>query len=102
MRRDPLADATQIEAIVEDTIFRNEENGYTVMEARVGRESITVVGTLPALAAGEQVIFQGTWIEHPQYGKQWKATACEIKKPTTLLGIERYLGSGLIRGMGPA
>ena len=102
MRRDPLADATQIEAIVEDTIFRNEENGYTVMEARVGRESITVVGTLPALAPGEQVALQGAWIEHPQYGKQWKATACEIKKPTTLLGIERYLGSGLIRGMGPA
>ena len=102
MRHDPLADATQIEAIVEDTIFRNEENGYTVMEARVGRESITVVGTLPALAPGEQVALQGAWIEHPQYGKQWKATACEIKKPTTLLGIERYLGSGLIRGMGPA
>ena len=92
----------QLEAVIEDTIFRNEENGYSVVEARAGREKVTVVGTLPALAAGEQVLLDGTWVEHPQYGKQWKATACEIRKPTTLLGIERYLGSGLIRGIGPA
>ena len=92
----------ELEAVMEETIFRNEENGYSVVEMRAGRESITVVGTLPALAAGEQVVLQGGWVEHPQYGKQWKATGCEIKKPTTLLGIERYLGSGLIRGVGPA
>ena len=98
----PEQDAPQLEAIVEGTIFRNEENGYSVMEMRAGRESVTVVGTLPSLAAGEQVLLTGNWVEHPQYGKQWKATACEIRKPTTLLGIERYLGSGLIRGIGPA
>ncbi len=92
----------QLEAIIEETIFRNEENGYSVVAARVGKEEVTVVGTLPALAAGEQVLLQGAWVEHPQYGKQWKATGCEIKKPTTLLGIERYLGSGLIHGIGPA
>lgn len=92
----------QLEAIMEETIFRNEENGYSVVEMRTGRESVTVVGTLPALAAGEQVVLEGGWVEHPQYGRQWKATGCEIKKPTTLLGIERYLGSGLIRGVGPA
>ena len=93
---------TQIEAVIEDTVFRNEENGYSVVEARAGREKITVVGTLPALAAGEQVLLDGMWVAHPQYGRQWKATACEIRKPTTLLGIERYLGSGLIKGIGPS
>ena len=93
---------TQLEAIIEETVFRNEENGYSVVQARAGRDKITVVGTLPALAAGEQVTLGGTWVEHPQYGKQWKATACEIRKPTTLLGIERYLGSGLIKGVGPS
>ena len=92
----------QLEAVMEETVFRNEENGYSVMKMRAGRESVTVVGTLPALAAGEQVLLSGAWVEHPQYGRQWKATACEIRKPTTLLGIERYLGSGLIRGVGPA
>ena len=92
----------QIEAVMEETIFRNEENGYSVVQMRAGRDSITVVGTLRALAAGEQVVLDGMWVEHPQYGKQWKATGCEIRKPTTLLGIERYLGSGLIHGVGPA
>ncbi|MBR3105748.1 MAG: ATP-dependent RecD-like DNA helicase [Clostridia bacterium] len=91
-----------IEAVIEDTIFRNEENGYSVVEARMGREKITVVGTLPALAAGEQVALTGVWVEHPQYGRQWKAASCEIRKPTTLLGIERYLSSGLIHGVGPS
>lgn len=98
----PDRDAQQLEAVVEDTIFRNEENGYSVVEVRSGRESVIAVGTLPALAAGEQVLLTGGWVEHPQYGKQWKAVSCEIRKPTTLLGIERYLGSGLIRGIGPA
>ncbi len=92
----------QLEAIVEETVFRNEENGYSVIEVRTGRSSITAVGILPALAAGEQVILTGQYVEHPQYGKQWKVESCEICKPSTLLGIERYLGSGLIRGVGPA
>ena len=101
-----MADAPQaaprLEAVIVDTVFRNEENGYSVVEARAGRERVTVVGTLPALAAGEQVLLDGGWVEHPQYGKQWKATGCEIRKPTSLLGIERYLGSGLIHGVGPS
>lgn len=92
-------EAGSLEAVIENTVFRNEENGYSIMEARAGREKITVVGTLPALAAGEQVLFSGAWVEHPQYGRQWKATGWEIRKPTTLLGIERYLGSGLIPGI---
>ena len=94
--------AEQLEAIIEETIFRNEENGYSVVQAKAGRESVTVVGALPAMAPGEQVSLSGGWVEHPQYGKQWKATACEIRQPTTLLGIERYLGSGLIKGVGPS
>ena len=94
--------AGQLEAVIEDTIFRNEENGYSVVEARTGREKVVVVGALPALAAGEQVLLTGAWVEHPQYGKQWKATACEVRKPTTLLGIERFLSSGLIQGVGPS
>ncbi|MBR4539401.1 MAG: ATP-dependent RecD-like DNA helicase [Clostridia bacterium] len=92
-------EAGSLEAVIENTVFRNEENGYSIMEARTGREKITVVGTLPALAAGEQVLLEGMWVEHPQYGRQWKATGWEIRKPTTLLGIERYLGSGLIPGI---
>lgn len=92
----------QLECVVEDTVYRNEENGYTVLEARSGRQDVMVVGILPALAPGEQVCFEGSWVEHPQYGRQWKATGCQLRTPTSLLGIERYLGSGLIHGVGPA
>lgn len=92
----------QLEAVVEETIFRNEENGYSVVEVRAGRETVTVVGSLPALAPGEQILLRGGYVEHPQYGRQWKAEGCEIRQPTTLLGIERYLGSGLFRGVGRA
>ena len=92
----------QIEASVLGTVYRNHENGYTVLMARMGRSEITIVGTLPELAQGEQGVFTGEWVEHPQYGRQLKCTACAIRQPTTLLGIERYLGSGLIHGVGPS
>lgn len=92
----------RIEAVMEETVFRNEENGYSVVQVKIGRESVTAVGALPALAAGEQIMLEGAWVEHPQYGRQFKAASCEVRKPTTLLGIERYLGSGLIHGVGPA
>ena len=92
----------ELRATISETLFRNEENGYTVLGCRAGRENVTVVGIMPEVAAGEQAVFQGDWMTHPQYGKQFKAARCEILTPSTLLGIERYLGSGLIKGIGPA
>ena len=89
-------------ATISETTFRNDENGYTVVTCRAGRENVTVVGIMPELAAGEQAVFQGDWMTHPQYGRQFKAVQCQIKTPSTLLGIERYLASGLIKGIGPA
>lgn len=92
----------QIEGSVQGTVYRNEENGYSVVTIRVGRTETTVVGVLPRLSIGEQAVFTGEWVEHPQYGKQLKCTGCTPQLPTSLLGIERYLGSGLIRGVGPS
>ena len=92
----------ELRATISETMFRNEENGYTVLTCRAGRENVTVVGIMPEVAAGEQAVFQGAWTTHPQYGKQFKSSQVEILTPSTLLGIERYLGSGLIRGIGPA
>ena len=92
----------QLEATVQGTVFRNPENGYSVVTVLSGRSEITVVGTLPELSPGEQAVFSGTWTEHRTYGRQFSCTVCELKVPTTLLGIERYLGSGLIRGVGPS
>jgi len=89
--------------LVTDISFRNDENGFTVLQVRLddGRRT-SAVGVMPELASGERVCFTGDWIEHAQYGKQIKVSLCEIVKPTTELGMERYLGSGLIKGIGPA
>ncbi len=92
----------KIDAIVEETTFRNEENGYSVLQVRVGRTRCAAVGVLPMLGTGEQICLQGDWIEHPQYGRQIKVASYEIIKPTTLVGIERYLASGLVAGVGPS
>ncbi|MGN0972392.1 MAG: helix-hairpin-helix domain-containing protein, partial [Aristaeellaceae bacterium] len=92
----------QVEASILGTVYRNADNGYSVVMARMGRSEITVVGTLPELTQGEQAVFTGEWVEHPQYGRQLKCTGCTLMQPTTLLGIERYLGSGLIKGVGPS
>ena len=92
----------KLEAGILGTVFRNEENGWTVLTVRSGSNEVTVVGTLPELSPGEQAVFTGEWTEHRSYGRQFRCVSCEIQTPTTLLGIERYLGSGLIHGIGPA
>ena len=93
---------TTWEAVVEETVFRNEENGYSVISVRAGKETCTAVGILPPLTPGEQLLLTGTWVDHPHYGRQFKCTGCQIRKPTSLLGIERFLSSGLIKGVGEA
>lgn len=92
----------QLEATVVGTVFRNPENGYSVITVRSGRNETTVVGSLPELSPGEQAVFSGDWAEHRTYGRQFHCQGCELRMPTTLLGIERFLGSGLIRGVGPS
>ncbi|MCL1963980.1 MAG: ATP-dependent RecD-like DNA helicase [Firmicutes bacterium] len=93
----------KIEALVTDISFRNEENGFTVLQVRLddGRR-VAAVGVMPDLASGERVVLSGDWMEHAQYGKQIKVSMCEIVRPTTARGMERYLGSGLIKGIGPS
>ena len=89
----------RLEATVLNTVFRNPENGYSVVSVHAGRSDCTVVGVMPELAPGEQAVFSGSWTEHKTYGRQFACTLCEIQEPTTLLGIERFLASGLIRGI---
>lgn len=89
-------------ATVLETMFRNDENGYTVLRVSIGRSQQTVVGQMPELSSGESVTFEGDWVEHAIYGKQFGAKTCLISPPSTLSAIEKYLGSGLIRGIGPS
>lgn len=92
----------QLEASILGTVFRNKENGYSVLSVNVGSNQFTVVGSLPELAPGETVLFSGDWVEHKSYGRQFRCVTCEVQNPSTRLGMERYLASGLIRGIGPS
>ncbi len=98
-----MATYDQIQGSVERITYYNEENGYTVLRLRVAgeRELVTVVGCLPELSPGESLRLDGIWTLHPQYGRQFKAERCEQVLPATVEGIKRYLGSGLIKGVGP-
>lgn len=87
---------------VESVVYRNEENGYTVIELAGETEMITAVGTMPLVNVGEQVKLFGTYKNHPSYGQQFCATACERSMPENLDGILKYLSSSAIKGIGPA
>ena len=94
---------SKFQGSVEDIVFRNETNGWTVINFKVeGSGRISAVGILPFLSAGEQVILDGEIIEHRDYGEQIKVSSYEILRPETKSGVEKYLGSGLIKGIGPA
>jgi exodeoxyribonuclease V alpha subunit len=96
---------TQIQGILDRITFQNEENGYTVarlLDDSKKKEIITVVGFLSGVPVGSTLSLTGTWIRDSRYGKQFKLQNYEIVKPNTINGIERYLGSGLIKGVGPA
>lgn len=91
----------EIKGTVKSIIFRNEENGFTVLELvdAAGNE-ITAVGPLPLANVGERIEVSGTWTEHPTYGRQLRAQGCRVLAPATLTALVNYLGSGLIRGVG--
>jgi exodeoxyribonuclease V alpha subunit len=88
---------------IERVTYTNEENGYTIAKLKVyGRSDlVTVVGPLMSPTAGEVLKLQGEWVNHPRYGEQFKAVSYETRTPATVYGIQKYLGSGLIKGIGP-
>ena len=88
---------------VERITYQNEENGYTIAKMKVqGRvDLVTVVGTLFSVTPGEVLKLAGYWDRHPKYGEQFRVTSHESVMPATAKGIEKYLGSGMIKGIGP-
>ena len=87
---------------VEHIIYRNTDNGYTVLNLVSGEEEITCVGIFSAIAEGENIEASGEYTDHPTYGRQFKVDAFEEKAPEDEEAIERYLGSGAIKGVGLA
>ena len=90
-----------IEGYIEKIVYRNEENGYTVLGLTNDDLDITCVGFFPFINEGEYIEVNGTITEHPVYGEQIKVSSFQIKEPEDDLSIERYLGSGAIKGIGP-
>ncbi|KAA2266961.1 ATP-dependent RecD-like DNA helicase [Solihabitans fulvus] len=93
-----------LEAVLERITFANEETGYTVAKVDTGRgggDLVTVVGALLGAQPGESIRMRGRWGSHPQYGKQFHVEDYTTVLPATVQGIRRYLGSGLIKGIGP-
>jgi ATP-dependent exoDNAse (exonuclease V) alpha subunit len=104
--REYRAQATPTEVLaglVDRVTFHNSENGFCVLrvKARRQRELITLVGHAAMISAGEFVQASGSWINDRTHGVQFKASFLKATAPTTVEGIEKYLGSGMIRGIGP-
>ncbi|MDT8715573.1 ATP-dependent RecD-like DNA helicase [Clostridium sp. 19966] len=92
---------TEIQGTVEEIIFSNEDNGYTVASIKSGQDSLTIVGVMPYIVEGQSLRLTGKWVNHSQFGQQFKVEEFEELIPSTLVGIERYLASGAIFGIGP-
>ena len=91
-----------IDGTVAQLIFQNPDNGYTVLRMVTGEgEAVTVVGTIPCAAPGENLIVTGGWVSHPVHGDQVQAQQVERHMPSTEDGILAYLSSGIIKGVGP-
>ena len=87
---------------VEKLLFQNSENGFTVFVLQFNKTSSTIVkGYILAITPGQQVTIQGAWIVHPKFGKQFEAQQCTSLVPTSIIGLKKYLSSGLIKGIGP-
>jgi exodeoxyribonuclease V alpha subunit len=92
-----------LSGLVERVTFFNDENGFAVMKvkARGHRDLVTVVGALPSVSPGEWLTAEGRWVQDKQFGRQFRAELLRSTAPTTREGIEKYLASGMVKGIGP-
>ncbi len=93
----------ELEGTIERITYQNEENGYTIARLRRLSEpgEVTVVGNLPGIVVGQMVKLTGTWVNHQQYGRQFEIEGFTFSQPVTPEGLKKFLGSGLIKGIGP-
>jgi exodeoxyribonuclease V alpha subunit len=99
----PAQASLEIRGQLERVTYANEENGYSVFRIAVQDcpDLVTAVGYSPARMVGEELELSGKWVNHPKFGQQFQFSSCRSLVPSTVEGIKRYLGSGLIKGVGP-
>jgi len=106
----PSSPLTTLEGCLERVTYYNEDSGYLVGRLRLAPRDpagavaprVTFVGNFPALREGEDLRLEGTWVDHPEYGRQFKVASYQVVLPHTAEGVEKYLASGFVRGVGPA
>jgi exodeoxyribonuclease V alpha subunit len=103
LEKAPYPPTENLQGIVERVTFHAEDSGYTVARLRAPsvHDLVTIVGRFPDIHAGQSLRLAGYWREHPKFGQQFQVMHAQETKPATLTGLEKYLGSGLIRGIGP-
>ena len=100
---EPRTPSEEIAGLVERVTFFNEESGFAVLRVKIRghRELVTVLGSLPAVSAGEWLTAKGWWVRDKEHGLQFKAQVLKAVPPTTSEGVERYLAGGFVKGVGP-
>jgi exodeoxyribonuclease V alpha subunit len=103
LNNESLASTESLSGLIERVTYFNEENGYAVLKvkAKGHPDLVTIVGLLPSVSAGEWLTAQGRWIQDREFGLQFRAEMLASTAPTTKEGIEKYLGSGMVKGIGP-
>jgi len=98
-----MTSQTELEGQIEKVTYSNEETGYTVatISARGYLEPVIIVGKIIAPNPGEIILVKGVWVNHPRFGRQFKVEEHAKKVPATVVGIKKYLSSGLVKGIGP-
>lgn len=92
----------ELNGTIEKTIYQNEESGFSVFVIQFAKDKSTIVrGFMPATVPGQEISLTGTWVMHPKFGRQFEAKTCVAATPTSLVGLKKYLGSGMIKGIGP-
>ena len=99
--RHPPADA--LRGLIERVTFHNEDTGFAVLKVQVQgqRDLVTVIGALPTVSAGEWITAEGQWVFDREHGRQLKASNIQTQPPDSIEGIQKYLASGMIKGIGP-
>lgn len=90
-----------VKGIIEDIVFKNADNGYTICVIDCDGEPVTLTGIMPGIGEGEMMTAEGEWVNHPTYGKQFSVTAYSKEMPATAAAILTYLSSGAVKGIGP-
>jgi exodeoxyribonuclease V alpha subunit len=98
-----MLEMEQVSGYIERITFQNEDNGYAVLQLKCKgiKDLVTAVGYFPAISPGETIFCLGNWIVHPSHGRQFEVKSNRIEAPSDIIGIKKYLGSGLIKGIGP-